>query len=144
MTGLDSVKEIALIFCSAAVLSAAVGLLSGKALQKSMKYITALIMLCALLGGITGTVFDFNFNISRFGEVSSDTAFSLSEYQAAFLVEEILSEKGIGFRNISAKATKTEDGGIIISEVRIKGADDEQSACAALEENGIDCRVVFE
>lgn len=141
---MDSVREIALIFCSVSVLTAALSLLSGNALNKSMKYITALILLCSVVGGISETVFDLDFNIDVSAETSTGTALSLSEYQAEVLIEQILKESTVEFSNISARATKMEDGGIIISEVTIKGVDNRDAAKTALEERGIDCMVIFE
>ena len=126
------------------MLTAAVSLLSGKALNKSMKYITALILLCSVVGGISETVFDLDFNIDVSAQSSNDTALSLSQYQAEVLIEQILKESVVEFSDISARATKTEDGGIIISEVTIEGVDNRDAARTALEERGIDCRVIFE
>ncbi len=141
---MGTVKEIALLFCAASVLTATACLLSGNALGKSMKYITALIMLCAVVSGLAGASLQLDFDIQE-GEVhSADTAISLSQYQAEVLIGQILSDAMVGYLNISANANKTEEDGIIISDVTIRGVDNEKAALDAIRQNGIDCRVIFE
>ena len=142
---MNSVREIAAMFCGAAVLSAAVLVLAPSSLNSSSKYITALIMLCVLVSGIARGNFSFDFsNFNNNAQTAASTEAKLSQYQAEYLVGELLSGKGVEYRNISAKATKSEDGSIIISEIKIEGANDKGGVDEVLSSAGIDCRVVFE
>ena len=142
---MNSVREIAAMFCGAAVLSAAVLVLAPSSLNSSSKYITALIMLCVLVSGIARGNFSFDFsNFNNNAQTAASTEAKLSQYQAEYLVGELLSGKGVEYRNISAKATKSEDGSIIISEIKIEGTNDKGGVDEVLSSAGIDCRVVFE
>lgn len=141
---MDSVREIAIIFCAAAVLSGAVNFLVGGTMQKSVKYITALILLVSVTAGIVRA--DWDFEISDFAETDSVEAaaeVSLCEYQAEYMIKEIFDKNAVEYKEIQTEATKLEDGSIIINEITVKGADNKEKAAELLASLGIDCRVVF-
>lgn len=142
---MDSVREIAVMFCGAAVLSATVSVLAPSSFQSSSKYVTALIMLGVLVTGVAKGDFSIDFSTSQDSiQTVSETETELCEYQAEYLIGELLDEKGVEYRNITAVATKSESESIIISEIRVEGADDKDGVKQTLEKAGIDCRVVFE
>ncbi len=138
---MDTVREIAITFCAAAVFAAALSLLHGRALEKSGRYIIALILLCSVIGAIAKG--DFNLSMPAFNsqEEESSAVTDICEYQAEYLVAGVLREKGVTFENILAKATKNEDGSIIINEIEVVGTTEEQ-VIKALRTKGIDCRVI--
>ena len=141
---MDSVKEISIIFCGAAVLSGAVGLLLDGWAQKTVRYITALILLASVTTGIVRA--DWNLELSKTSaaeSVSASTEFSILEYQAEYTVGEILKKNAVEYKEITVNATKGEDGSIIINEITVKGADNKEKAAELLASVGIDCRVIF-
>lgn len=135
---MNLIREIALSFCAAAVMTAAVGIISGGRLQMSMKYIISLSLICSVLSVAVGGKFDFP---SVVPSVSPKpySAEELYEYQAEYIVAEILKSSGISYQNITANATKSEDGSIIINEIEITGCSDCEKAKNQLKTNGIDC-----
>lgn len=140
---MDSVREIALTFCAAAVFTSALSLIYGKTLEKSGRYIIALILICSVIGAVAKGDFDFSLPSNETALEESEAVAAMCEYQAEYLIADILRESGIAFENISAKATKKEDGSIIINEIELEGAGDEEQTLQALEAQGIDCRVIF-
>ena len=54
---MNLIREIAISFCAAAVMTAAVGLISGGRLQMSMKYIISLCLICSVLSVAVGGKF---------------------------------------------------------------------------------------
>ncbi len=139
---MEKIREIALAFCAVSVFSAAAGLLRGRSLIKSGKYIVGLVFICVLI-----TCFkDFSFSLEG---VEADSAYveqgdiSLSRYGAEYLVAEVLRKNSILFTEIAAEATKTDSGDIIINEITVYGAEDEEGVMAVLNTLGIDCRVSF-
>lgn len=140
---MNSIREIALTFCAAAVFTAALGMLNGRALQKSGRYIIALILLCSVIGAVANQGFSFDFAVETSTAKQNTAQISLCEYQAEILIGEILQKGGIGFQNITANATKSGDGSIIINEIEIETDDPQNKALEVLTEQGIDCKVVF-
>lgn len=141
---MNSVKEIALSFCASAVFCAGVGVLNGKVLQKSGRYIIALILLCSVIGTIASADFSLGVlpeNVPALEQ--SETAEDLSGYSAEYLIASLLKEKGISFEKISAKVTKNEGGSIVISEITVIGAENPEAVKKTLDECGIDCGVSF-
>lgn len=140
---MESIRDIALTFCATSVFTAALTLLNGKVLEKSGRYIIALIMLCSVIGSLQKA--DFRLDLPESTPASEETVqeISLSEYQAGYLVGQILKKSSVNFTNISAKATKNEDGSIVINEIVIEGVKDMESAASVLSASGIDCRVIF-
>ena len=61
--------------------------------------------------------------------------------QAEITVGQILEQNGITFKKITAKATKTEDGSIIINEIEISGCQNGQNAKEVLQKEKIDCKI---
>lgn len=141
---MDSVRQIALSFCASAVFCAGVGVLNGKVLEKSGRYIIALILLCSVIGTLASADFSLGFlpeNVPALGQ--SETAEDLSGYSAEYLIASLLKEKGISFEKISANVTKNEGGSIVISEITVFGADNPEAVKETLDACGIDCGVNF-
>ena len=139
---MDSVRELAIVFCAVSVLTGAIGILSGGALEKSAGYILSLIFLASLVTALAGA--DFNIEIKAEEAIGENAEYeeALSEYQAEYLAAALLSEKELPFEKITASATKTEDGSIIISEIVILGGN--EAAAKAVKESGICEKVSLE
>lgn len=141
---MDSIRELATVFCAVSVFVGTIGILTGGALDKSMGYILSLIFLASVVSALHSG----NFNIELKGEQAmaqnSENEERLSEYQAEYICKEILKEQSISFEKITATANKTEDGSIIISEIRIKGADMCDEAVRVVEESGLCKKVILE
>lgn len=133
---MESIKTIAAVFCGVCVLSGGFQLLSGGALEKSAGYILSLIMLVCIIGALSKADFDFEIKESS-AAVSTAGALELSEYQAEYISRKVLDEKGIKYKKITADATKTEDGSIIINNITIKGADPSDKAIELLLATGL-------
>lgn len=133
---MESIKTIAAVFCGVCVLSGGFQLLSGGALEKSAGYILSLIMLVCIIGALSKADFDFEIKESS-AAVSTAGALELSEYQAEYISRKVLDEKGINYEKITADATKTEDGSIIINNITIKGADPSDKAIELLLATGL-------
>lgn len=135
---MNTLREIALSFCAAAVMTGAIGLLAGDRLQMSMKYIISLSLICSVLSvAVKGDFsFDLTFTSAQTQEISTDP---LYEYQAEYIIGEILKSAGITYQNITANATKNEDGSIVINEIEITGCSDSQKAKEKVMNQGIDC-----
>ena len=52
-----------------------------------------------------------------------------------------MKKEGIAYQNITAKATKCDDGSIIINEIEIFGCNDAAKVKNKLSLNGIDCDI---
>lgn len=137
---MGAIKEIAFAFCAAAIISAAVGLLCGNRLQKSMRYIISLTLICTVISVAVGKKFTF-FSSEPSQNNISYNEMPLYEYQAEYLVADILKKEGIKFENITAKATKNEDGSIVINELEISGCKSREKAINTLSGMGIDCNI---
>ena len=133
---MESIKTIAAVFCGVCVLSGGFQLLSGGALEKSAGYILSLIMLVCIIGALSKADFDFEIKESS-AAVSTAGALELSEYQAEYISRKVLDEKGIKYKKITADATKTEDGSIIINNITIKGAEPSDKAIELLLATGL-------
>lgn len=142
---MNTVREIALSFCASAIFCAGIGVLGGAALQKSGRYIIALIMLCSVVGTVAAADIDFSF-LSNVSVSEDEPAVSedLSGYAAEQLVGGLLRERGVDLQKITAEVTKNRDGGIVINKLLISGAEDEKKVRDILGEIGIDCVVTFE
>lgn len=140
---MEHIRNIAIAFCAAAIFTGAVGLLSGRTLEKSIRYITALILLCTVLTSIVGADWNLEVNSPDTKVPKTETLEALSIYEAEYLITELLRQHTVNFEKITVTSTKTEDDCIIINEIAIKGADDRKKTESALKSAGIDCRVVF-
>lgn len=141
---MDSVREIAIIFCSAAVLSGAASLIGAQRSNKSIKYITALILLTSIVTGIVKADWDFDFpDYVEAESTEVSTEIDLCEYQAEYMIREILEKNAVEYKDILVEATKLDDSSIIINQITVKGADNKEKAAELLASLGIDCRVVF-
>ncbi len=142
---MDSVKEIVLTFCATTVFLAVINTLGGSSLEKSKRYIIALVMLCAILGSVAGARFDFSLPDHFESEIAiSDSAEEFSVYQAEYLISELLRKSDLKFEKVLAKATKTEENSIVINEITLIGAEDKEGVLSELKKAGIDCRVIFD
>lgn len=137
---MNLLREIALSFCAAAVMTAAVGLISGGRLQMSMKYIISLCLICSVVSAAVGGKLSLAASVPAFTP-KPYSADNLYRYQAEYIVGEILKKEGITYQNITAKATKFDDGSIIIIEIEISGCNDAANAKNKLSLNGIDCDI---
>ena len=139
---MDSVRELAIVFCAVSVLTGAIGILSGGALEKSAGYILSLIFLASLVTALAGA--DFNIEIKAEEAIAENAEYeeAVSEYQAEYLAAALLSEKKLPFEKITASANKTDDGSIIISEIVILGGN--EAAAKAIKESGICEKVSLE
>jgi hypothetical protein len=141
----DSVKEIALTFCAAAVLLSGISLLGTSALEKSKRYIITLIMLCSVIGSVANAEFDFSLpDTDVFTASGEETAENISAYQAEYIVADLLKKEKIKYEKVTAKANKNQDGSIVINEITISGAEEREKILSVLRKTGIDCRVVFD
>lgn len=141
---MGTVKEIALVFCATAVLLSGVSLLGSGALEKSKRYIIALVLLCSVLGSVVGADFDFTLPDLTNTEASANLSENMSAYQTEYLVAQLLNDAKIKYQKITAKANKNQDGSIIITEITVSGVEDEERAREAILSVGIDCRVAFD
>ncbi len=140
---MDKIKEIVLCFVGTAVFCSAVGMLCGRVLEKSTKYIIALVMLCSIVSVIFSSGFSFSAALPQTEEVPVYEDISLYEYQAEYLVGNLLSDAGINYSDIRACANKSKDGSIIISEIILSGVSDSSAAKQIIQKEGIDCRLSF-
>lgn len=140
---MNGIREIALSFCASAVFCAGAGLIKGGVLEKSGRYIIALVMLCSIVSVIAGA--DFSFSLPNINSASAEAqnVEEISGFAAEQLVGLYLSEKGAEFEKITATVTKNDENGIVISELLIEGATSPEEVERILIEAGIDCRVVF-
>lgn len=140
---MDKIREISLSFVAAAVFCSAVGMLCGNLLKKSSRYIIALVMLMS----VVSVAFSGSFSFSSILPGTQDTPvyedISLYEYQAEYLVKDLLSQEGINYSDIRASANKTREGSIIINEIILSGVSDTSAAKEIIQKEGIDCRLVF-
>ncbi len=141
---MEFVRNVAVAFCSAAVFTGAVTLVSGHRLEKSMRYITALILLCTVLSSFAKTDLNFTAYSANTHKSESRVLEAVSIYEAEYLVAELMRQHTLNFEKIAVTSTKNQDGCIIINEISIKGADDRKKTESVLKMEGIDCRVVFE
>lgn len=135
---MGTIKDIAFTFCVTAVVAAATGILCGSRLERSMRYIISLMLICSVLSVAVGKQFKFFDNTADNNTISYDTQ-PLYEYQAEYLVAEILRKEGIEFENVTANATKCEDGSIVINELELSGCKNSEKAVNTLRKMGIDC-----
>lgn len=141
---MSTVKELAIFFCAVSVMCGAFNLLAGKTLEKSFKYVLALIFLSVMVSAITNL--DVNFSIKRNATATKEDqrVIEMSSYQAEYLTGEILNKMNIKYSKISAKANKVEGTGIVINEIIIKDASDVELARTTIIDSGICETVKFE
>ncbi len=141
---MDSVRELAVVFCAVSVLSGAIGILTGGAMEKSAGYILSLIFLASVITALAGADFNLEIKVEQSAAASTKNEEAMSEYQAEYICAALLREKNIAFEKITATATKTEDGSIIINEIAIKGTDGGEEAVKAVRDCGICEKVILE
>ena len=137
---MNTVKEIAITFCAAAIITAAVSLIGATSLGGSLRYILSLGLICTVLSVAVRGDFNFFYSTSQ-SVVAEYNSNALYEKYAENIVGQILSENGIPFKKITAKATKNEDDSISINEIEIYGCEKAQEAKQALLDQKIDCSV---
>lgn len=134
---MGSIKTIAAIFCGATILSGGFRILGGGKTEKSMGYILSLIMLVSIVGAVSSANFSYEIKENSLSASAEETELALSCYQAEYISRTLLEENGIKYENIKARATKNEDGSIIINEITIKGANLPSEAEKILKESGL-------
>ena len=137
---MNSVKEIAITFCAAAIITAAVSLIGTNSLAGSLRYVLALGLICSVLSVAVNGDFTFFYPADKV-EAEQYSSNALYEKQAEIMVGEILEQNDISFKKITAKATKTEDGSIIINEIEISGCQKGPEAKEILIGKQIDCKI---
>ncbi|MBQ1186745.1 MAG: hypothetical protein IIX54_03550 [Clostridia bacterium] len=137
---MNSIKEIALAFSAAAIVTAAFSLFGANRLNSSLRYILSLGLICSVLSVAVNEDFKF-FATTPQVETNVYTANELYQKQAEIIIEEILTEKGIKPNRIVANATKNEDGSIVINKIEIYCSNSKQEVINALNEKGIDCEI---
>jgi len=138
---MESIRDLAACFCAASVMCGAFSLLAGKTLEKSFKYILALIFLSITVSAVTN--FEFSLKIPTSASVSTqkESVINMSKYQAEYLTGELLKQNGINFKKIEASANKLKDGGIVINEIKIIDATETDRAREIILKSGI-CETV--
>lgn len=134
---MEPIRQLAIVFCAVTVLSGGFQLLTGGALEKSAGYILSLVLLVSVIVAVSRTEFDFEIKKGETAAAAYEYEESLSEYQAEYICKAILSERGIEFEKVYANATKTEDGGIVINEITVKGAENAEAAVKAILDSKI-------
>ena len=141
---MEWIKQLAAVFCAVCILTGAMELLHDGALKKSMNFILALILLVCVVGAVSGTRWSLDFDYNKAEASKTKTEEAISEYQAEYICRSLLNDKGIAFEKITAKANKTADGSIIISEIKIKGSDRAEEAAKEISNSGICDTVILE
>ena len=141
---MSTVKELAIFFCAVSVMCGAFNLLAGKTLEKSFKYILALIFLSVMVSAIANLDINFSLKTNASAIKENQNVIAMSSYQAEYLIGEVLSKTNIKYSKISAKANKEEDNGIVINEIIISGASDVELARSVILDLGICETVKFE
>lgn len=141
---MSTVKELAIFFCAVSVMCGAFNLLAGKTLEKSFKYILALIFLSVMVSAIANLDINFSIKTNANAIKENQNVIAMSSYQAEYLIGEALSKTNIKYSKISAKANKEEDNGIVINEIIISGASDVELARSVILDLGICETVKFE
>ncbi len=141
---MDSIKELATVFCAVCLLSGGLGLLVGGKLRKSAGYILSLILLLSVVGALAKTDLDFNIEQKTEAALSEGYEEAMSEYQAEYIAGTLLREAQISYEKVSASANKNPDGGIIINEIIIKGASNTAEAARIIKQSGLCDRVKTE
>ncbi len=141
---MESIRNLAIIFCAVCVMSGGLRLFSGEQLQKSADYILALILLTSIIAAVMNADFSFNISSEDIVAEASVGEIAISEYQAEYITARLLEEKEIEYEKIVAKANKSEDGSIVISKITITGAKEGERAVAAVKELKLTSTVVLE
>ena len=135
------IRELAAYFCAASVMYGAFSLLAGKTLEKSFKFILALIFLSITVSAVTNFEFSLKFPTSVSVSTRNESVINMSKYQAEYLTGELLKQNGINFKKIEASANKLKDGGIVINEIKIIDATETERAREIILNSGI-CETV--
>lgn len=141
---MSGVKEIVTFFCAVSVMCGAFNLLSGKTLNKSFKYILALIFLCVIVSSFTKADFKIILPKSTTTAATSESVIAMSEYEAEYLIRALLDESQIKYTKIKAYANKLEDGGIVINEIVLSGVTEKEKARALILNSKVTKTVKFE
>ena len=141
---MSGVKEIVTFFCAVSVMCGAFNLLSGKTLDKSFKYILALIFLCVIVSSFTKADFKFTLPKSVTAANTDNNVIAMSNYQAEYIIGELLEENNIKYTKISCSANKLEDGGIVINEIVLSGVTEKEEAKALILNLKVTKTVKFE
>lgn len=141
---MSSIKELVTCFCAVSVMCGAFNLLAGKTLEKSFKYILALIFLCVVVSSFTKMDLKFNFKKSTVTASYSQSVIDMSEYQTEYIIGELLNKNNIKYTEISATAYKLSDGSIVINEIKLIGVDNISLAEELILNSNVTKTVKFE
>ena len=141
---MEWIKGLAGVFSGACVMAGAMELLCDGALKKSVSFILSLILLLSVVGAVGGKRLRLELDYGGYESAESGVELEVSEYQAEYICRSLLNDKGITFEKIGVKANKTDDGGIIISEIKIKGSDRGEEAVSEILKSGICDTVTLE
>ena len=124
---MSGITEIVAFFCAASVMCGAFNILAGKTLEKSFKFVLALIFLSIMVSSFAKVDFKLNIPKSVSAIAESENVLALSSYQAEYIIRSLLDEKNIKYTKISVLANKEEDGGIVINEILVSGAEETET-----------------
>ncbi len=141
---MEGIREIAAVFSAVCLLSCGLGILSSGKLGRSAEYIFSLILLLSIIGAAVSADFGFSIDSETGAETAGGYEEELSRYQAEYICRSILDGAGIKYGKITARATKNDDGSIIINEIIIRDADNAEKAKTAVLESGVTDRVTIE
>lgn len=141
---MSGIKEIVAFFCAASIMCGAFNILAGKTLEKSFKYILALIFLSVIISSFAKFDINFKFPKSVSAVTKSDNVLAMSSYQAEYIIRSLLDEKNIKYTKIQSVANKDENGGIVINEIIISGAEEPEKIKELILNLNITATVKFE
>ena len=141
---MSTIKELVTCFCAVSVMCGAFNLLAGKTLEKSFKYVLALIFLCVIVSSITKIDINFNFKKAKETLLESQGVIDMSEYQAEYIIGELLNKNNIKYTEILATAYKLSDGSIVINEIKLIGVDNIPKAEELILNSNVTKTVKFE
>ncbi len=116
---METIKVFVTVFCTCAIMIGGMKILLGGILEDSGKYILALIMVVTTVGALTNIDISFKTNKTEISNKTEENAEALTSYETQYLIKELFKKENVTFKKIEIKTTKTEDGGIVISEVII-------------------------
>ncbi len=141
---MSGIKEIVAFFCAASIMCGAFNILAGKTLEKSFKYILAIIFLSVIVSSFSKFDLTFEFPKSVSAVAESENVLAMSSYQAEYIISAILDENKIKYTKIRSVANKDENGGIVINEIIISGAEEPEKIKEIIQNLNIMATVKFE
>ena len=134
---METIKVFVTVFCTCAVMVGGMKLLLGGALEESGKYILALILVVTTVGALTKINISIKTDKWEIEQQSENNAEALITYETEYLIKELFNSNNISYKKIEVKTTKSQEGGIVISEVIIYEGEPEQKAKELILNNQI-------